>query len=63
MTERERRLEAAARNPEQIAEPPEESADRDKMRQMFTNSNLRPRWISDYEAGWKAAKAYFNVQD
>jgi hypothetical protein len=55
-------LEAIAKNPEQITESPEEIADRDKLRALFINSNPRPRWITEYEAGWKAAKAYYEAQ-
>lgn len=62
MTEREKQLEMAAKNPDQIIETPEEIAERDRLKRLFRNSNPRPRWVDDYEAGWKAAKAYYNVQ-
>ena len=57
--ERERRIEIAAKTPEQMIETPEEIAARDKIRALYVNS--RPL-VDKYEAGWKAAKAYYNVQ-
>lgn len=64
MTDRERRLEIAAKNPEQVIETPEERAERDRLRLLFENSNGGLNLgASYYEAGWKAAKAYYDVQD
>lgn len=54
-------IETVAKNPEQIAELPEEIAERDWLRSLFINSNPNRLWITEYEAGWKAAKAYYNV--
>lgn len=54
-------IETVVKNPEQVTEPPEVIADRDQLRSLFVNSNPKPRWITEYEAGWKAAKAYYDV--
>lgn len=63
MNDRERRLEIAAKNPEQVAESLDERLQRDKMRWAFENANRSLNLAASYyEAGWKAAKAYFNVQ-
>lgn len=56
-----RELDVATRNPEQIIESPEEIAERDRLRALFINSNPLPCWTTEYEAGWKAARAYYNV--
>lgn len=64
MTEKERRLEMAVRNPEQIIETPEEVMERERLHALYVNSNSHlNKPIGYYEAGWKAAKAYFDVQD
>lgn len=58
-----KQVEIAARNPEQVIEPPEVIIERDRLRSLFVNSNPGPRWITEYEAGWKAAKAYYEAED
>lgn len=58
--ERERRIEIAAKTPEQIVETPEEIAARDRMMALHVNSGPL---VDKYEAGWKAAKAYYGIQD
>lgn len=55
-------IETIARNPEQVIESPQEIAERDRLRSLFVNSNT-VRWITEYEAGWKAAKAYYEVKE
>lgn len=62
MTDREKQIEIAVKNPEQIVETPQEIAERDQLRDLFHNSNSELHRTDDYEAGWKAAKAYYNVQ-
>jgi hypothetical protein len=55
-----RELDAAIRRPETIAESEAEMLARDRARQLYQQSNFNgPTWIDDYEAGWKAAKAYY----
>lgn len=57
-------IEIAVRNPEQVVESAEEIAERERLRELYMNSNMglnKP--FSDYEAGWKAAKAYYGIQD
>ena len=59
---REQRIEIAVKNPEQIVETPEEIAARERLRDLYVNSNShlnKPQGF--YEAGWKAAKAYYDV--
>jgi hypothetical protein len=56
-------LDAAIRQPETIAESEAEVLARDRARQLYRQSNFNgPTWIDDYEAGWKAAKAYYEAQ-
>lgn len=56
-------LEHVAKNPDCVAETPEEIAERDRLKRLFRNSNPSyPHWVDDYEAGWKAAKAYYENQ-
>jgi hypothetical protein len=56
-------LDAAIRRPETIAESEAETLARDRARQLYQQSNLNgPTWIDVYEAGWKAAKAYYEAQ-
>lgn len=61
MTDREKQIEIAVKNPEQVVETPEEIAERDKLRNLYLNSNYDGSAVSHYEAGWKAAKAYYDV--
>lgn len=64
MNDRERRLEIAVKNPEQIIETPEEIMERERLHRRYVESNTflnKPAGF--YEAGWKAAKAYHDVQD
>jgi hypothetical protein len=55
-------LDAAIRRPETLVETEEEVLARDRARQLYRQSNYGQRWIDPYEAGWKAAKAYYGVQ-
>lgn len=62
--DRARLVQIAVRNPEQVVESAEEIAERERLRELYMNSNMdlhKP--VSDYEAGWKAAKAYYGIQD
>ena len=62
MNEKEPQLEIAVKNPEQIVESPEEIAARERLFDLFMNSNRElNRGVGVYEAGWKAAKAYYGV--
>jgi hypothetical protein len=56
------KLDAAIRRPETIVESEAEVLARDRARQLYQQSNFGPTWIDDYEAGWKAAKAYYEAQ-
>ena len=61
-TEKLQRLEVVAKNPEQVIESQQEISDRAQLRQLFRNSNASlTHRADDYEAGWKAAKAYYDV--
>jgi hypothetical protein len=56
-------LDAAIRRPETIAESEAETLARDQAQQIYRQSSFNgPTWIDDYEAGWKAAKAYYEAQ-
>jgi hypothetical protein len=50
-------LDAATRRPETVMETESEVQARDRTWQLYAQSGYGP--IGDYEAGWKAAKAYY----
>lgn len=56
-------LDIAVRNPETIVETPDEIAERDRLMRLHFNSNYGGSVVSYYEAGWKAAKAYYGVKE
>lgn len=56
-------LEQVIKNPESQPETPQEMADRLQCQQLFSNSNsMLNRGADPYEAGWKAAKAYYRTR-
>lgn len=64
MTEHEKQLETAVKNPELVVETPEQIMERERLEMLYYNSGGRRfSGVSGYEAGWKAAKAYYDVQD
>ena len=53
-------IEFAIKNPEALPETPEEVLVREKAEQLYYQSGgRRMSGVSGYEAGWKAAKAYY----
>lgn len=54
-------LDAAIRRPETVVEIEAEMLARDRAQRLYDQSNMYggEQWIDDYEAGWKAAKAYY----
>lgn len=62
MTDKEKRIEIATKNPELIIETQDEITERERAEQLYCNSGGRAlSGVSGYEAGWKAAKAYYGV--
>lgn len=58
------KFEIAVKSPETIAETEAETNLRIKAEQLYYNSGGRARsGVSGYEAGWKAAKAYYEEVD
>lgn len=56
-------LEFATKNPKLVTETQQEQLDRLRAEQLYYNSGGRSMpGISSYEAGWKAAKAYYEVK-
>lgn len=56
-------LEQALKNPESQPETSQEMADRLQCYQLFINSHLGLNCRTNrYEAGWKAAKAYYEAR-
>lgn len=62
MTEREKLLDVAFRAPHTIPETEPESEVRETAKRQYFSVNYEST-RSAYDAGWKAAKAYYNVQD
>lgn len=62
MTDREKRIEVAVKNPEQVVETPEEMVERQRLKELYNNSNMGlHRALDSFDAGWIAAKAYYDV--
>lgn len=62
MSDREKQLDVAIRAPETIIETEAEMLARNRARQLYQQSSDNYcQWIDPYEAGWKAAKAYYGV--
>ena len=58
-----KQFEIAVKNPESMAETPEEMMDRLKAEQLYYNSGGRAlSGFGGYEAGWKAATAYYEAK-
>lgn len=62
MTEREKHLEVAFKAPHTIPETEQESEIRERAKREYFAVNYNST-RSSYDAGWKAAKAYYGVQD
>jgi hypothetical protein len=60
MTDREKQVEIAVKNPELVIETQDETIQRERAEQLYYNSGGRAlSGVGGYEAGWKAAKAYY----
>lgn len=62
MDDKDKQLDVAIRAPETIAESETEMLARDRAQQLYQQSVSYPRWTDSYEAGWKAAKAYYQSE-